>query len=209
MSVLRLAIPSPLRRLFDYLPPRGMSEAAAAGLQPGQRLSVTFGPRRVTAYLVEVSRDSELPRSALKHAEALLDTEPLVSPALVALCEWAARYYHHSPGEVFGAAFPRLLREGKPHQPAGAPGWRLTTRGMGLPSGALARSPRQAEALALLQSAPAVSNAQFRERGITPAVLRELGAKELALVATLGAVAPASANTCEGSNECKFMYIKR
>ncbi len=179
MSVLRLAIPSPLRRLFDYLPPIGMSEAEVSTLQPGLRLSVPFGSRRVTAYLVAVCKDSKLPTSALKHVDAVLDTHPLVPPTLLKLCDWAARYYHHPPGEVFSAAFGRPLREGKPHQAAGNPGWRLTTRGTGLPAGALARSPRQAEALALLQGAPEVSNTQFEERGISPAVLRNLYAKEL------------------------------
>ncbi|MCP5121059.1 MAG: primosomal protein N' [Pseudomonadales bacterium] len=185
MSVLRLAIPSPLRRLFDYLPPRDMNGSEAAGLQPGLRLSVPFGRRKVTGYLVEVCEDSDLPLAKLKHADALLDTVPLVPPTLLQLCDWAARYYHHPAAEVLGAAFPRPLREGKPHQPAGNPGWRLTTRGMGLPVGGLPRSPRQAEALALLQTAPAVSNARFRECGISAAVLRELCSKELVEKCTL------------------------
>ena len=179
MPVLRLAIPSPLRRLFDYLPPVEMGDAEAFALRPGQRLLVPFGPRRVTAYLVATSRDSELPPATLKRAEALLDTEPLIPATLVQLCDWAARYYHHPPGEVFAAAFAPALREGKRHQPAGVPGWRLTARGSGLPPGALARSPRQAEALALLQSVPAAASALFTERGISAAVLRELGAKGL------------------------------
>ena len=70
MSVLRLAIPSPLRRLFDYLPPQGVSEADIANLQPGQRVLVPFGPRRLTGYLVTVSEVSELP--ALASLVALL-----------------------------------------------------------------------------------------------------------------------------------------
>ena len=107
MTVLRLAIPSPLRRLFDYLPPMGMSAAEAAALRPGQRLAVPFGSRQVTAYLVATGRDSELPQATLKHAVALLDVEPLVPPTLAQLCAWAARYYHHPPGEVFAAAIPR------------------------------------------------------------------------------------------------------
>ena len=197
MSVLRLAIPSPLRRLFDYLPPRDMTSSDAAGLQPGLRLSVPFGRRTVTGYLVEVCEDSDLPLAKLKHADVLLDTEPLVPPTLLQLCDWAARYYHHPAAEVLGAAFPRPLREGKPHQPAGNPGWRLTTRGMGLPVGGLPRSPRQAEALALLQTAPAVSNARFRERGISAAVLRELHSKELVEKCTL-AEAPMVASSNPG-----------
>ena len=185
MTILRLAIPSPLRRLFDYLPPIGMSAAEAAALSPGQRLAVPFGSRQVTAYLVATGRDSELPQATLKRAVAVLDTEPLVPPTLAQLCDWAARYYHHPPGEVFAAAFPRALRDGKQHQPAGVPGWRLTARGSGLPPGALSRSHRQAEALALLQSAPAVSTAHFSELGVSAAVLRELGAKDLVEKCTL------------------------
>ncbi|MDR6357140.1 primosomal protein N' [Pseudomonas psychrotolerans] len=37
--ILRLALPSPLRRLFDYLPPKG---AAEEQLRPGVRLRVPF-----------------------------------------------------------------------------------------------------------------------------------------------------------------------
>ncbi|MCB1703025.1 MAG: primosomal protein N', partial [Halioglobus sp.] len=185
MPVLRLAIPSPLRRLFDYLPPRGMSDAEVAAMQPGMRLSVPFGPRQVTGYLVAVCSDSELPAATLKHVDAIIDSQPLIPPSLLQLCEWAARYYHHPPGEVFNAAFPRLLREGKAHQSIGLPGWRLTTHGKGLPAGALARSPRQAQALALLQGADAISNRQFKDAGISPGVLRELQAKGLAQKCTL------------------------
>jgi primosomal protein N' (replication factor Y) len=157
---------------------------------------VPFGPRRVTGYLVAVCQDSELPTSALKHADAILDSEALISPTLLQLCVWAARYYHHPPGEVFTAAFARPLRDGKPHLPAGMPGWRLTTRGLGLPTGALARSPRQAQALALLQGAQAISNTQFTEHGINPAVLRNLQAKGLVERAMLSAE-PAAAS-CRG-----------
>ena len=95
------------------------------------------------------------------------------------LCAWAARYYHHPPGEVFSAAFPRALREGKPHAVAGIPGWRLTARGMGLPPGALARSPRQAEVLGLLQETAFASSEQLGQQGIKPAALRALREKEL------------------------------
>ena len=180
MSVLRLAIPSPLRRLFDYLPPQGTNSAEVKSLQPGQRLIVPFGPRRVTGYLVAVSEDSALPAANLKHALAILDPEPLISATVIALCDWASRYYHHPPGEVFSAAFPRPLREGKEHRPAGVSGWRLTPRGLGLPPGALARSPRQAEALAMMQASKSVASSQFADNGIKPAVLRQLLAKGLA-----------------------------
>lgn len=180
MSVLRLAIPSPLRRHFDYLPPPGMSAEDVARLRAGQRVAVPFGRRELTGYLLTTCPDSDLPASALKPALAILDSSPLLPPAMVQLCEWAARYYHHPAGEVFSAAFPKSLRAGNPHRPLGEAGWRLTQRGMGLPEGALARSPRQAAALALLQGAATVSAERFREQGISKAILRSLCDKELA-----------------------------
>jgi primosomal protein N' (replication factor Y) (superfamily II helicase) len=180
MPVLRLAIPSPLRRQFDYLPPQGMSATELGRLQPGVRIRVPFGQRSVIGYLLAVCPQSDLPLSGLKHALEILDSSPLLGPALLRLCDWASRYYQHPPGEVYSAAFPRHLREGRAHQPGGIPGWQLTPRGMGLPAGALARSPRQAQALALLQNERAVAADRFRALGIKPAVLRQLKEKGLA-----------------------------
>lgn len=59
-TILRLALPSPLRRLFDYLAPQGVPHAA---LQPGVRLRVPFGRREVVGVLVEVAHPA--PGSAL------------------------------------------------------------------------------------------------------------------------------------------------
>ena len=179
MSILRLAIPSPLRRHFDYLPPGGMSETEIVKLQPGIRLRVPFGRREVTGYLLGVFPDSDLPEKSLKAALEVLDPAPLLSPGVLQLCHWAADYYHHPPGEVFSACFPRHLREGKPHQSLAAAGWQLTAHGKGLPAGALARSPRQAQALAILQREGAVATTLFKSNDISPAVLRNLRDKGL------------------------------
>ncbi len=179
MPILHLAIPSPLRRHFDYLPPPEMSEADVSELRAGQRVRVPFGRRELTGYLLAVSQHSDQPEGSLKHALAVLDSRSLLPPALVKLCQWAADYYHHPIGEVFNAAFPQPLRAGLPHRPGGAPGWRLTDRGRGLPRGALGRSPRQAEALAMLQAEPAVTATRMHQQGISPAVLRSLEKKQL------------------------------
>ncbi|MGM0594605.1 MAG: hypothetical protein ACQETD_08720, partial [Pseudomonadota bacterium] len=40
--ILRIAVPSPLRRLFDYLPPA----QAAGSFVPGQRFLLPFGRSR-------------------------------------------------------------------------------------------------------------------------------------------------------------------
>ncbi len=84
------------------------------------------------------------------------------------------------PGEVYQAAFPKTLRQGQPHRYNSEPGWQLSTRGKGLPAGALARSPKQALALGILQEQPQVTLRELKEAGISPAVLKALADKGLA-----------------------------
>ncbi len=57
-AILRLALPSPLRRLFDYRAPAGVLRAQ---LQPGMRLRVPFGRREMIGILVEIADTSEVP----------------------------------------------------------------------------------------------------------------------------------------------------
>lgn len=179
MSILRLAIPSPLRRHFDYLPPAGMNESNVKALQPGIRLRVPFGRREVTAWLLCVQENSDLPPESLKSVLEILDPKPLPGAALLHLCQWAAAYYHHPAGEVFSTIFPKRLREGKPHQSLDSPGWRLSTRGKGLGQEALGRSPRQAQVLALLREQETATTSLLREQGINSSVLRSLNDKGL------------------------------
>ena len=62
-TILRLALPSPLRRLFDYAVPADLQHIA---WQPGMRLRVPFGRREIIGILVEVSQHSEVPADKLK-----------------------------------------------------------------------------------------------------------------------------------------------
>lgn len=107
---LRIALPTPLRRLFDYLPPQDVELTA---LIPGSRVSVPFQSRSLVGILIEVVNFSSVPYSKLKRAHAVLDDAPILAPDVYKLCQWAADYYHHSLGEVFASALPVLLRRGK------------------------------------------------------------------------------------------------
>jgi len=179
MPVLRLAIPTPLRRHFDYLPPPGATAAEIGALRAGTRVRVPFGKREVTGYLLSVCEQSPVAADSLKPALELLDPTPLVDTELQQLCHWAAGYYHHPLGEVYATLFPKRLREGSVAEPQGTRGWRLTPRGRGLPAGALARAPRQAQALAVLLERGEVAAAEFRSRGVSAAILRRLEAENL------------------------------
>jgi primosomal protein N' (replication factor Y) len=107
--ILAIAVDVPLRRLFDYRAPPGIDPSR---LQPGVRLWVPFGRRKVTGVLVEVRTTSDLPDAKLRAAIAVIDDEPIVDQPLLELLRWAADYYRHSPGEVIAAALPAPLRTG-------------------------------------------------------------------------------------------------
>jgi primosomal protein N' (replication factor Y) len=107
--VLAVAIDAPLRRLFDYRPPAG---ADPTRVQPGQRVWVPFGRRKVVGLVVEQREHSELPDAKLRSALALIDDVPVIDPVLLDLLRWAAEYYRHPIGEVVAAALPVALRNG-------------------------------------------------------------------------------------------------
>lgn len=111
--VLRVAVPSPLRRLFDYLPPTaGDKISSQIEIPAGIRVKVPFGNRHVIGMLVEVVSGSSLSKNKLKPVIALLDEKPLFTPSLFRLLLWGASYYHHPLGEVFATAMPGKLRTG-------------------------------------------------------------------------------------------------
>lgn len=109
-AVLKVAVAVPLRLVFDYLPPPGVP---LRDLIPGQRITIPFGPRTTTGYLLAIEEDTDLEALRLRQAIAVLDDKPLQSRSDLKLLIWASRYYHHPIGEVIAAAFPVLLRKGK------------------------------------------------------------------------------------------------
>ena len=162
---LRVALDTPLRRLFDYRAP------AADGTRPlvaGMRVEVPFGSRRMIGVLVEQAASSDVPLGKLKAAIGTLDDEPLFDPVTFGLVRWAADYYHQPIGEAFAAALPALLRAGRPLT-ALEPRWRLTAAGVAAHVAAKRRGTRQralldalGAAASLGADAPAAAGAQAR-----------------------------------------------
>lgn len=149
-TILRLALPSPLRRLFDYLPPAGVPHVA---LQPGMRLRVPFGRREIVAILVEVVSHSEVPEAKLKPALELLDSSSPLPAPLFKLCLWTAQYYQHSLGDTLSWALPVLLRQGEPAEARQERFWHAAN-GARPEDPRLSRAPRQREALKTIAQHP-------------------------------------------------------
>jgi len=138
--ILRVALDTPLRRCFDYLPP---AEFDAAQLQPGVRVWVPFGRRKMVGLLVDITRHSDIPAAKLRRAQGLIDREPVFDATLFELLQWSADYYRHSLGEVLMTALPVALREGAPLI-ATSEHWQLTAAGQ---SDAQAQTSRRAHRL--------------------------------------------------------------
>ena len=174
--ILRLALPSPLRRLFDY---RATAAMARQPLTPGMRIRVPFGRREMIGILVEVCATSEVPADKLKPAIALLDPTSPLSPALFKLCLWTAQYYQHSLGDTLSWALPVLLRQGEAAEIRQERFWQVTADAR-LDDPRIARAPRQREALQTLSQHPhGVAHSLLSKLGLNKDSLDLLLAKEL------------------------------
>jgi primosomal protein N' (replication factor Y) len=208
-TILRVAIPSPLRQLFDYLPP-ATDAAEPASFAPGQRIEVPFGRRRMVGLIIEIAEHSDYPPEQLRPAHALLDREPALPPRLLDLLRWAADYYHHPLGECWQQALPVLLRKGEDTD-ATQSAWQLTTAGLALPENGLKRAPQQQQALTLLlreasRKAP-IADAQLPALGLKRETLRAMAAKglveriEIAATALAAVVVPVTATAPQLTDE--------
>ena len=172
--IYRVAIPTPLHRLFDYRPP--LDEAS---IVPGCRVRVPFGKRDVIGIVISVESESDLPLNKLKPVSEVLDRHPVFSDDLFALARWAAAYYQHPVGDALQQALPVLLRQGQPARFAHQTLWRPA------PAARLdainTRAFRQRELLQLLLEHPnGISTDALRAEGGDPALLKSLQQKGLA-----------------------------
>ena len=122
--LIRVALPVPLYREFDYLPPSdkpsdklSTADDTASALPPiGGRVQVSFGRQTLIGIVVDhIDRShSEIPVNKLKAIKQVIDTEPLLSQQMLSLARWLAGYYHYPLGDVISVMLPTLIRQGKP-----------------------------------------------------------------------------------------------
>jgi primosomal protein N' (replication factor Y) len=173
-QILRVALDTPLRRLFDYLPPlHGTVQPAI-----GTRVRIPFGRQRRFGVITEIAADTEVPAERLKPILEVLDPTPVLDAALLELLSRAAEYYHHPIGEVLASALPKALRFGAPGV-AREERWRLTGTGAAAAAaGEPRRAPKQRALLAFLLEATEAGAAALDERfGAWRGVARALVAR--------------------------------
>lgn len=181
MSIVlfQVAIPTPLRRRFDYLPPVDVPPEQAARWQPGTLLRLPFGRQEVVGVLLAVHNEASVAPAQLRRALARIDDVPAFTPDLLELCLWAAEYYQCPVGEALHTALPALLRQGEAARLRTEAVFHLTTEGKGLPSGSLKRAPRQAALLSALQERPYLSRSDLQALEIPLSATKPLLSKRL------------------------------
>ena len=99
--ILKVALPLPVNRNFDYLLPEELDHDNLVG----RRVLVPLGKRTITGIIVDVTNTSE--SKNLKEIFELLDEEPIFSQNLLQLTKWIAGYYLTSWGITLQAALPQ------------------------------------------------------------------------------------------------------
>jgi len=125
--ILQVALPLPLPRAFDYLPPEGSTPAPD---WIGRRVRVPFARGEQVGLVSGLGlAPPEAGTAALRTAVALLDPAPLLHGELLETLRFVARYYHAPLGEVLATALPVGLRDGQPLPETLAQAWGLTQAG--------------------------------------------------------------------------------
>ena len=174
-SIIRVAVPSPLRRTFDYLIPDNL---LATPPQRGCRVAVPFGKREVVGLVIDCPASTDFAVEKLKPISAVIDQQPLLPESLFKLFIWAANYYQHPIGDALFSTLPVLLRSGSELPELQITHWRATTLGKGLGPDSLKRSPRQKALMDELLQQPLISEEQLLETH-SRAALKQLVAKDL------------------------------
>jgi primosomal protein N' (replication factor Y) len=151
--ILKIAVPCPLYKTFDYRLPQSLSDH---GIVAGMRVRVPFGRQRIIGIIIEEIMHSDVPPEKLKSIISVLDQHNLLSSEILKLLLWAARYYVHPLGEVLHTALPVHLRSNDDATPSLSEYWQLnksTSQSQDETLLSLKRAPRQLQIYQLLRDA--------------------------------------------------------
>jgi primosomal protein N' (replication factor Y) (superfamily II helicase) len=177
--VLAIAIPSPLRRIFHYVPHKGSNTTS---FRLGMRLSVPFGRQSaLVGILIGITENTGDSAHKLRPIHDILDDEvPALDAEIITLCEWCAQYYHYPLGEVCHLALPTLLRKALPAPKAvEAVVWQLTHEGLHYSNDAFGRAKKQLAAWTLIKQHAPLNSAAAKAASISPSMLNSLQEKGL------------------------------
>ncbi|HMD32858.1 MAG TPA: primosomal protein N', partial [Candidatus Acidoferrales bacterium] len=103
-ELCEVALPVPLRTAFTYAAPESLAFPPLCGA----RVVVPFRKRAMVGVVLARTSDGAS-RDGIREIVEVLDQEPALSPALIALGRWVANYYLAPVGEVFRAMLPPVV----------------------------------------------------------------------------------------------------
>ena len=81
--IAQVGLTQPIRKLFDYKLPSSGEDTSSP--QPGVRVEVPFGRRKVIGIIINMRKRSDLDKTKLKTILSILDNRPLIPYALLRL----------------------------------------------------------------------------------------------------------------------------
>lgn len=141
LVIIQVAVPKPLRQVFDYFAPKRVNPAAP--IQIGMRVLVPFGRQQLIGVVLNTNQQSDFAAHKLKQIIEVIDHSPCIQEDILELLNWVSRYYQHPIGEVFSHALPALLRQGKPAVAITESAWQLTVQGQVAEAESLGRAVKQ------------------------------------------------------------------
>ena len=111
VDLVAVAIDCPGDDAFTYSLPASMSAA-----ELGHAVQVPFGPRRISGIILRRWRGPKPTEFEVKDVIKYVPSVVLPAP-LRQLIEWAATYYHCSPGQFIAGTIPAVIREGRQPRP--------------------------------------------------------------------------------------------
>lgn len=101
-----ILLPLPLPGYFTYRVPAELNPF----MQPGIRVVVPFGPRKIYSGLVRRIHTIPPQKFQARYLHTALDEIPVVTEAQFLFWEWIANYYIAFPGDVMNAALPPAMK---------------------------------------------------------------------------------------------------
>lgn len=167
LIVWEIAVPAPLHKTFEYLPPLDERQPEA-----GSRVLVPFAGRESIAFFITARASTFHDPAKLKHVTEVLDRESLLETPLQKLLAWVSDYYLIPPGDALMMGLAVNERKGKTP-------WVAPLNALAAchteedPRVALAKAPQQLRALEIIGDGRA-SLAELEAKGISRATLRAL-----------------------------------
>ena len=105
MNFVEVAIPLPMKQLFDYKIPEYLQDK----IVPFMRVLVPFRAQKIIGFVITIKASSYVPEDKCKEIIKILDDFPVFSPTMFQFCNWWANYYQCSLGEALDACVPTHL----------------------------------------------------------------------------------------------------